>query len=91
MTLTVGKRGRITIPKALREQCHMDEGAQVEVSVENNTLVLTPSVHCRTRLDENLDEMRAMLTEKGVTQEAAMQALREARNTPVGLPDRRGG
>ena len=79
MTLTVGKRGTIVIPKAMREQCHMDEGAQVDVSVENNTLVLSPSVHARTRLDENFDQMRAILTEKGVTLEAAMQALREVK------------
>lgn len=78
-TLTVGKRGTIVIPKAMRTQCRMDEGAQVDVSVDNNTLILTPSVHVRTRLDENFDQMRAVLTRKGVTLESAMQTLREMR------------
>lgn len=33
----------------------------------------------RTRLDENFDEMRAILTQNGVTLESAMQALRKLR------------
>ena len=74
-TLTVGKRGTIVIPKAMRTECKMEEGAQVEVSLENNTIVLSPSVHTRTRLDENFDEMRAILTSHGATLETAMEAL----------------
>ena len=80
-TLTVGKRGTIVIPKAMRTQCRMDEGAQIDVFLENNMIVLSPSVHVRTRLDENFDQMRAMLTSKGVTLESAMQTLREMRET----------
>ncbi len=78
-TVTVGKRGTIAIPKAMRAQCKLEDGAQVEVSLENNTIVLSPSVQTRTRLDENFDQMRAILTRKGVTLESAMQALREMR------------
>jgi AbrB family looped-hinge helix DNA binding protein len=80
-TLTVGKRGTVVIPKAMRTQLKMDEGAQVDVSVENNTLVLSPSIHVRTRLDENFDQMRAALTSQGVTLESAMQALREMKQS----------
>ncbi len=80
-TLTVGKRGTIVIPKAMRIQCQMDEGAQVDVFLDNNMIVLSPSVHVRTRLDENFDQMRAMLTSKEVTLESAMQTLREMRET----------
>ncbi len=78
-TLTVGKRGTIVIPKAMRTQCKLDEGARIEVSLENNSIVLTPSVQTRTRLDENFDEMRAILTRNGVTLESAIQTLREMR------------
>lgn len=78
-TLTVGKRGTIVIPKAMRTECKMEEGAQVEVSLENNTIVLSPSVHTRTRLDENFDEMRAILTSHGATLETAMEALYKMR------------
>ncbi|MBV9850614.1 MAG: AbrB/MazE/SpoVT family DNA-binding domain-containing protein [Armatimonadetes bacterium] len=80
-TLTVGKRGTIVIPKAMRTQCKIDEGTQVDVSMVDNMIVLAPSVHARTRLDENFDQMRAILTEKGVTLEGAMQALREMRQS----------
>lgn len=78
-TLTVGKRGTIVIPKAMRTECKMEEGAQIEVSLENNTIVLSPSVHTRTRLDENFDEMRAILTSHGATLETAMEALYKMR------------
>ncbi len=78
-TLTVGKRGTIVIPKAMRTQCKMEDGAQIEVSLENNTIVLSPSVHTRTRLDENFDEMRAILTRHGATLETAMEALYQMR------------
>jgi len=78
-TLTVGKRGTIVIPKAMRTECKMDEGAQVEVSLENNSIVLTPSLQTRTRLDENFDEMREMLTRHGATLETAMEALYKMR------------
>lgn len=78
-TLTVGKRGAIVIPKAMRTQCKMEDGTQVEVSLENNTIVLSPSVYTRTRLDENFDEMRAILTSHGATLETAMEALYKMR------------
>ncbi len=76
-TLKVGKRGTIVIPKAMRDQCRMEEGKQIDVSLENNTIVLAPSVQTRTRLDENFDQMRAILTSQGVTLEMAMERLRE--------------
>lgn len=78
-TLTVGKRGTIVIPKAMRTQCKMEDGTQVEVSLENNTIVLSPSVYTRTRLDENFDEMRTILTSHGATLETAMEALYKMR------------
>ena len=78
-TLTMGKRGTIVIPKAMRTQCKMDEGTQFDISVSENVIVLTPSVHTRSRLDENFDEMRAILMAQGVTLEMALERLRELR------------
>ncbi len=80
-TLTVGKRGTIVLPKAMRTQCKIDEGTQFDVSVSDNVIVLTPSVQTRTRLDENFDEMRAILTAQGVTLEMALEKLRNLRAT----------
>jgi AbrB family looped-hinge helix DNA binding protein len=80
-TVTIGKRGTIVIPKAMRDQCRMDEGRQVDVSMENNTIVIAPSLQTRTRLDENFDEMRSILAAKGVTLEMAMETLRDIKQT----------
>jgi AbrB family looped-hinge helix DNA binding protein len=79
MIVTVGKRGTIVIPKQMRTQCHVDEGTELDVSVSDNVIMLSPSIHTRTRLDENFDSMRATLMAKGVTLESAMDALRELR------------
>ena len=79
MTVTVGKRGTIVIPKHIRTLCHMDEGAELDVTVNNNVIMISPSVQARTRLDENFDKMRSVLAARGVTLEAAMEALRELR------------
>ena len=80
-TLTVGKRGTIVIPKAIRAECHVEEGAKVDLTVDGNVILLSPSVQPRTRLDENFDRMREELTGRGVTLEAALQALREIKQS----------
>jgi AbrB family looped-hinge helix DNA binding protein len=77
MTLTMGKRGTIVIPKTIRDECNLAEGTKIDVSLENNTIVLLPSITARTRMDDNFDEMRAILEEKGVTLEMAMAKLLE--------------
>ncbi len=77
MTLTMGKRGTIVIPKALRDECSLAEGTKIDVSLENNTIVLQPSISTRTRLDESFDEARAILKANGVTLEMAMAKLLE--------------
>jgi len=79
MTVTVGKRGTIVIPKQIRTECHMEEGTELEVSMVNNVITLTPSIYTRTRLDENFDSIRKTLLENGVTLEMALAKLREMR------------
>jgi AbrB family looped-hinge helix DNA binding protein len=77
MTLTMGKRGTLVIPKAIRDECKLAEGAKIDVAVENKAIVLTPSVFTRTRLDENFDEARAIFASQGVTLEMALARLTE--------------
>lgn len=77
MTVTMGKRGTVVIPKALREECELEEGTKIDVSLENKTLVLSPSVQTRTRMDENFDQAAAILAAKGVTLEMALARLTE--------------
>lgn len=77
MTLTMGKRGTIVIPKTIRDECNLAEGTKIDVSLENNAIVLLPSVTTRTRLDESFDEAQAILKSNGVTLEMAMAKLLE--------------
>ena len=79
MTLTMGKRGTIVIPKTIRDECNLAEGTKIDVSLENNTIVLLPSISTRTRMDDNFDEIRAILEDSGVTLEMAMAKLLETK------------
>lgn len=67
MTLTMGKRGTLVIPKAIREECKLVEGTKVDISLEDKVIVLLPSITTRTRMDDNFDEARAILSASGVT------------------------
>ena len=80
---TVGKRGTIVIPKAIREACGFYEGTRVEISSENNTVLIVPA-QTRTRLDENFDRMRDILKARGVTLEMALATLTELKETHAG-------
>ncbi len=77
MTLTVGKRGTIVIPKAIRDACKLDEGSSLDISLEDKTIVLMPSITTRTRIDENFDEARFLLEANGVTLGATLAKLTE--------------
>lgn len=77
MTLTVGKRGTIVIPKAIRDACKLDEGSSLDISLEDKTIVLMPSITMRTRIDENFDEARFLLEANGVTLGATLAKLTE--------------
>ena len=46
---------------------------------ERGGIRIPKALRKRTRLDENFDEMRAILTRHGATLETAMQKLRERR------------
>ena len=75
--MRMGKRGTLVIPKAIREECKLVEGTQMEVSLEDRAIVLLPSVSTRTRMDDNFDEARAILSAGGVTLEMALAKLTE--------------
>ncbi len=75
MTLTMGKRGTLVIPKAIREECKLVEGTKVDISLEDKVIVLLPSITTRTRMDDNFDEARAILSASGVTLEMALAKL----------------
>jgi len=42
--VTMSDRGRITIPATIREALHLDDNAQLQLDVVNDTLVITPTI-----------------------------------------------
>ena len=90
MTLTMGKRGTIVIPKAIRDACKLDEGTSLEISLEDKTIVLMPCITTRTRMDENFDAARSVLEANNITLEMALAKLTEIKNrTEDTKPDER--
>jgi AbrB family looped-hinge helix DNA binding protein len=57
-TATVGKRGTVVIPKQIRTQCRVEEGAKLEFSVYNNVMIVTQVMRKGSRIGENFDQMR---------------------------------
>lgn len=47
-TVTVDDRGRITLPKEVRERLHLDEGANLDLDLEDGEIRLRPD---RTRFE----------------------------------------
>ena len=41
-TITIGKSGRLVVPKALRDRLHLREGSRLRVDVVEQKLELTP-------------------------------------------------
>ena len=77
MTLTMGKRGTLVIPKAIRDECQLVEGTKIDIALDDKAIVLLPSIHTRSRMDDNFDEARVILSAKGVTLEMALAKLTE--------------
>lgn len=50
---------------------------KTRTTAERGGIRIPKALRKRTRLDENFDEMRAILTRHGATLETAMQKLRE--------------
>ncbi|MBW4555653.1 MAG: AbrB/MazE/SpoVT family DNA-binding domain-containing protein [Trichormus sp. ATA11-4-KO1] len=60
MTGVVAKWGNslaIRIPKLVAEQTHITEGTDVNISVEGNTIIVTPQTRKKYTLDELLEGM----------------------------------
>ena len=56
---TVDSKGRIVLPKALRERLELDTGTEVEVRAEDDALVVEPE----TDPDRVLDRMDRLVAE----------------------------
>lgn len=42
MRMVIDKAGRLVVPKALRQQLHLEPGVELDASIEDGRLVATP-------------------------------------------------
>lgn len=64
---TVDSKGRIVLPKDVRESLGIDEGADVEVHEEDGRIVVEPE----TSPEEVIDRMEALIEDASATRGAA--------------------
>jgi antitoxin component of MazEF toxin-antitoxin module len=69
-------RRQITLPRDVCRQLEIDIGDQVELSVEDGTLVVTPS---RKLALDALAEIRNAFARSGIPEDELQRAAREAR------------
>ena len=77
ITLQLGQRGVITIPKSLRESYGMQPGEIFTLLDLGGVFVLNPR---RSEIDAIAEKMAAQWAEDGETLETMLQALREERD-----------
>ena len=71
MEATVGERGQITLPKAVRDALGLAKGAQLKVELEGNRIVLRKSV------DDAISRARGRFKLDGfASTDDAMRAIR---------------
>lgn len=76
ITIQVSQRGLVTLPKALRETYHIQDGDQLTLLDLGGVFVLSRR---RSEIDGLADQISTALVEKGESLESMLQALREAR------------
>ena len=69
-------RRQLTLPRDVCRQLGIDIGDQVDLSVEDGTLVVTPS---RRRALDALAEIQSAFARSGITEEELQRAAKEAR------------
>jgi len=69
-------RRQLTLPRDICRQLGIDTGDQVDLSVEDGTLVVTPS---RKLALDALAEIQNAFARSGLTEEELLRAAREAR------------
>jgi bifunctional DNA-binding transcriptional regulator/antitoxin component of YhaV-PrlF toxin-antitoxin module len=76
ITLQMGQRGVMTLPKSLRENYRFQAGDQFTLLDIGGVFVLSP---VRTQIDALADQLTQSLVEQGETLESMLVALREER------------
>lgn len=86
MSLVKVKRfAQVTIPAAIRRQAHIEQGDLLEISWENERIVITPkrisdkNVDWARKFEDALGSVRASAKQAGITAENIDQAVKTAR------------
>ena len=77
VTLQVGKRGVITIPRSVREAYELQPGDTLTLLDLGGVLVLSPR---QSEIDAIADKIAAQWAEDGQTLKSMLHALREERD-----------
>jgi len=76
ITVQMGQRGVITLPKSLRESYNLKPGDDFTLLDLDGVFILSPR---RSEIDSLADQITQALTEQGETLESMLVALREER------------
>jgi len=81
ITVQMGRRGVVTLPKRLRESYNLKAGDRFALLDLGGVFVLSPH---RSDVDALADRITQALTERGETLETMLQVLREERESYAG-------
>jgi AbrB family looped-hinge helix DNA binding protein len=76
MTVQIGQRGVVTLPKELRQSYNLRPGDSLTIIDLGGVFALSPR---RSEVDALADRIAQVLTEQGETLETMLQTLREER------------
>ncbi len=74
--IRMGQRGVVTLPKEMRESCHLETGTELTVLNLDGVIVISPR---RSEIDYVADQIEARLGKRGETLETMLKAVREER------------
>jgi AbrB family looped-hinge helix DNA binding protein len=81
MVVQIGKRGVVTLPKALREQYALQPGDELTLLDLDGVFVLSRQ---RSQIDALAERITQTLTARGESLQSMLQALREERERYAG-------
>ena len=88
MTIRLGQRGVLTLPKALRELYRLRPGDILTLQDLGGIFVLSPT---RSEIDTQADQILSSLIQRGETLESMLAVLREEREKCEGRATRSSG
>jgi AbrB family looped-hinge helix DNA binding protein len=80
VTITLGKSGRLVVPKAIRDSLGLREGSRLKLAIQGGKLEAEPEAdEMDIDLSSGFPVIRAKSTRKGLSAVEAIKADREAR------------